>query len=571
MIRRLLSYLDERSGLSGLWAGARDCPLPGGASWARTFGMATLAFLLLEFLTGVGLSAWYAPTVQDAWASVHFIQFKLSLGWLLRGLHHVGGTALIVLAIVHLVQALIYGAYQAPRELTWVSGVVFLLLLVVVSHTGYLLPQDLRAYWATQVLVGIAGNQPVIGPTGQALIQGGPLVGNATLTHFYALHVGLMPVALFGMLGAHLWLRSRHAAATPKHLSPETAAERAQTYAPFQLFRDVAMSAAAMGVVAALVWRDGGVELGGPADPAVEFIARPEWYMMPIFELRHWFTGSSEFVATVILPGVGTTLLAGLPWLHGVLARRTARAHSLLVVGTLGGLASAVALGAVIPLADASDPAVLKTNAAADALAAEAHRLAMAGVPLEGPLFLYKNDPLVWGARVWDKQCKACHTECKEDPFKGSPCLEGYASRTWLTKFMKDPSAKHFFGNTKIDSMDAYTGSDEKLAAMVEFLVGESGATVSAPLVESGKAAFDDEGCGSCHTLDGVGGDDAPDLKGWASPAWLAAFIRTPGAKRFYGDANEMDDFPHEKLSKEELEAVITYLRAQTDAQAKYP
>src|SRR6185436_4225667 len=112
--------------------------------------------------------------------------------------------------LLHLVQALVWGAYRSPRELTWSTGVLPLQVLIVASHTGYLLPNDLRAYWATQVLLGIAGNQPGVGAAAQTVIQGGPAFGNITLTHFYALHVLLMPAAGLLVVGAHLLSRRRH-------------------------------------------------------------------------------------------------------------------------------------------------------------------------------------------------------------------------------------------------------------------------------------------------------------------------------------------------------------------------
>jgi ubiquinol-cytochrome c reductase cytochrome b subunit len=129
--------------------------------------------------------------------------------------------------------------------------------------------------------------------------------------------------------------------------------------------------------------------------------------------------------------------------------------------------------------------------------------------------------------------------------------------------FLKDPAAKHFFGNTKIDSMDAYTGKDDARDAIVEFLVSESGRPgVNAALASEGRKAYDAEGCESCHSLDGKGTGDAPDLKGWASVEWLAAFIRAPGAPQFYGETNEMDSFGHDVLTNRELAAVIAYVQS---------
>ena len=210
MARRLLQFVDTRTSHRASLAPLFESPLPGGAHWARTFGALVLILFGLEALTGVGLAAWYSPSTTDAWGSVHFIQNQLVLGWMLRGIHHGAGNVLIVVAILHLVQGLLWGAWKAPRELSWIAGLAALQALILVSHTGYLLPWDLRAYWATQVLVGIAGNQPIVGELAAQLIQGGSSVGNTTLTHLYSMHVLLTPGLFAGAVALQLWLKRRH-------------------------------------------------------------------------------------------------------------------------------------------------------------------------------------------------------------------------------------------------------------------------------------------------------------------------------------------------------------------------
>jgi len=564
MINRLLAWVDDRSGFGAWLKSAADSPLPGGASWARSFGAVTLALLVLEALTGIGLSMWYSPSITDAWASVHYIQYHVVLGSLVRGLHHFGGTALIIMALVHFVQALVWGAYRAPRELTWITGLIALQVLIVVSHTGYLLPNDLRAYWATQVLLGITGNQPVVGAAAQEVIQGGPAFGNTTMTHLYALHVLLMPGAAILVIGAHLALRRRHGASVPPGFTDADSTLKRTPYWPAQAVRDCALAFLAVAGLVVYTNAVGGVELGAPGDPAIEYVARPEWYFLPIFRLRHWFTGSTEFIATAGLPGVAVGALCALPFIYPRLQKKIRSAHTLIVVGVLGGLFGGAALGAMTAWEDANDPKAREINAKADKISQQAHQLAMIGVPVSGPLELYKNDPQVWGARVFLRECAACHSDCTEKPFKGVMCLNGFAGREWLTALIKDPHAPHFFGNTKIDEMDAFTGTPEVMNAIVEFVYSEGNrADVNAELAAKGRVAFDKEGCESCHALDDVGSGTAPALKGYANEKWLEAFIRQPDAPRFYGELNEMDSFPHEKLDKNELAAVISYLRAQ--------
>src|SRR5687767_8715880 len=163
MLRAILGWLDARTSHRSGFNSLLESPLPGGAHWARTFGALVLILFAVEAITGIGLSLWYAPTTTDAWGSVHYIQHQLTLGWMLRGIHHATANVLIVVAILHVLQALLWGAWKAPRELSWIAGLAGLQVLILISHTGYLLPWDLRSYWATQVLVGIAGNQPVVG------------------------------------------------------------------------------------------------------------------------------------------------------------------------------------------------------------------------------------------------------------------------------------------------------------------------------------------------------------------------------------------------------------------------
>jgi quinol-cytochrome oxidoreductase complex cytochrome b subunit/mono/diheme cytochrome c family protein len=568
MLKKVFSFVDERSGLLSALKASAESPIPGGSRWARSFGAVTLALVLLEAVTGIGLSAWYSPSVTDAWASVHYIQFQVFLGSMVRGLHHFGGTALIVVAIIHLLQALVWGAYRAPRELTWISGVLALQVLIIVSHTGFLLPNDLRAYWATQVLLGIAGNQPLIGGIGQTLIQGGPQMGNTTLTHLYTLHVLLVPAAGIAVLALHFKLKSRHGASVPPELQrSEVTTLTREPWSHSQMFKDVALSLLVLLGLAAYTWSVGGVELGAPADPAVEYVARPEWYFLPIFRLRHWFTGSTEFIATTVAPGIATMALCALPFIYDRLKKRTAAAHRLLVSGVMGGLVVTAGLGGMTAYEDATDAKAQKINDKAEKIAHQAHKLAMIGVPVSGPLELYKNDPVVWGARVFTRECAACHSDCTEKPFKGVMCLDGYGSRGWVKKFLVDPHETHFFGNTKIDDMEAYKGGAELSDALAEFLYAQGGHTdANAELVAKGRTAFDKEGCESCHQLDEEGSGDAPALQGWASEAWLKTFIRAPDAERFYGKANEMDAFPHEKLDNAELAAVISYLKEQAKA-----
>ncbi|XXF79097.1 cytochrome b N-terminal domain-containing protein [Myxococcaceae bacterium GXIMD 01537] len=571
MLKPLADWLESRIGLRGLLHAALYERIPGGARWAYVFGSALLVLFLVQGATGLALELYYSPSTTDAWASVNYIETKVWLGSLLRGMHHWGASAIVVMAGLHVMQTAWAGAFRAPRELNWLTGFILLQLILAFALTGYLLPWDQKGYWATQVATSIAGTLPWLGPKLQVLLQGGASYGNLTLTRFHAIHVVLLPAALVLFLVAHVTLFRRHGV-TPRPLPPAELDARAELFFPGQLLRDTAFAAAVVCVLFALAWRHG-APLGAPADAASQYLARPEWYFLPLFQLLKYFEGSAEWVGTTLVPTLAMAFLAGMPFLAPVLERRRLSFRWLSGALTVG-LVGVAALGVLAVRDDAADPNVAAMAERARVEAAEARRLAaLGGVPTAGPLELYRNDAAVWGARVFAQHCQSCHTACDARPFQGSPCLEGYASRTWISRLLREPRAPHFFGNTSIDAMDPYTGDEESLAALVEFIYSQGGSRPDAQpdRVEQGRALFESEGCASCHTLDGQGSGLAPDLFGWAGREWLAAFIRSPGAPRFYGDMNEMDAFDASRLSDAELQAVVTYLHSQAQGSLKIP
>jgi ubiquinol-cytochrome c reductase cytochrome b subunit len=572
MRKRFGDWLDDRLGHRELLRHALDELVPGGARWAYVFGSALVVLLGIQAVTGIALAAYYSPSTTTAWASINYLQSNVTLGWLLRGMHHFGATAMVVVMVAHLLQTVWFAAYRAPRELNWMAGFVLLQLVLAFALTGYLLPWDQKGYWATQVATSIAGTLPLVGDSLQRVLQGGPAYGNLTLTRFYALHVLVLPMLTFGMVGVHLYLFRRHGVTPPPSLPEPERARLSEKFFPGQLFRDVVFALLVVLVVFGLAWRNRGAPLEAPADPASQYLARPEWYFLPLFQLLKYFDGPMEVVGTVVVPGIAMGLLAALPFLHAWLSRRTQRAHTVLAVGLSLGLLLVVGLGVLAVRADSTDPNVAKMEARARKEAEQAKRLAQLGVPVTGPLQLYLNDPLVHGERVFQAQCASCHPPCSTQPYEGDPCLEGYASRTWLAKLLREPRSPHFFGNTKIDEMDPFTGDDATLAALVEYLYGQAGRSdTNAQLAAEGARKFESEGCGSCHTVDGKGGGEAPDLAAYASPAWLSAFIRAPGSPRFYGERNQMKPFGPHELREEELQAVSAYLHAQAGNPVKFP
>lgn len=312
---RAAAWLDQRTGYSAVVRLITDEPIPGGARWWYVFG-AILTFLLgLEFLTGMALASAYAPSVTTAWASTAFIQDTLTLGWFIRGLHSFGSTAMIVLAGIHLVQVLIFGAYKAPREMNWLVGLAMLGLLVVFALTGHGLPWDERGYWAKQVETSIVGTVPLVGAWLQTLLQGGDGYGNYTVTRFYALHTFLLPSTMVLALAVHLFLVRRHGVTPRWNKDEATLAHATQSYWPGQALRDTTACGVTLVILALVVIKTHGAPLDAPVDPLASSQVRPEWYALPLFQLRHYFGGALELVGTMVIPGVAAMLLAALPWL----------------------------------------------------------------------------------------------------------------------------------------------------------------------------------------------------------------------------------------------------------------
>ncbi len=205
MTTRLGSWLDERTGWRRVWEAIFLRKVPK-INWAYTLGSATLFATVNQVVTGILLTIYYVPSPDEAYASVSFISQELPAGWLIRGLHHWGASAMVVLAVLHMLRVIAYGAYKYPREATWITGVLLLLVTLIFGFTGYLLPWDQKAFWATTVGTRMTEVTPVIGDWLLRLARGGDEITAITLTRFYGFHVWMLPVVLVLLLGVHLYL-----------------------------------------------------------------------------------------------------------------------------------------------------------------------------------------------------------------------------------------------------------------------------------------------------------------------------------------------------------------------------
>jgi ubiquinol-cytochrome c reductase cytochrome b subunit len=216
MMAKFTQWLDERTSWRTVWETVFLRKIPK-VNWFYTLGSATLFVAINQAITGILLTIYYVPTPDHAYDSVQYITTQVPLGWLIRGLHHWGASAMIVLVVLHMLRVIIFAAYKYPREVTWFTGVILLLVVVGFGFTGYLLPWDQKAYWATTVGTRIAGTPPLIGDYILRIIRGGSEISAVTLVRFFGTHVWVLPSLLFALIGVHLYLVIRNGiSAVPK-------------------------------------------------------------------------------------------------------------------------------------------------------------------------------------------------------------------------------------------------------------------------------------------------------------------------------------------------------------------
>jgi quinol-cytochrome oxidoreductase complex cytochrome b subunit len=205
MTTKLGNWLDERVGWRQVWDAIFLRKIPK-VNWFYTLGSASLFVAVNQMVTGILLTIYYVPTPDHAYDSVQYITTQVPAGWLIRGLHHWGASAMVVLVVLHMLRVIFYGSYKYPREVTWFSGVLLLIVTIGFGFTGYLLPWDQKAYWATTVGTRIAGTPPLIGEWILRIVRGGEEITAVTLARFFGVHIWVLPTILLILLGIHLYL-----------------------------------------------------------------------------------------------------------------------------------------------------------------------------------------------------------------------------------------------------------------------------------------------------------------------------------------------------------------------------
>ena len=440
-------WLDRRIDLAGIRRALLDREVPDRLTWWHTLGSAAATAFVVQVVTGVILATFYAPSPDHAYDSVQFIERSVASGALLRGIHHWGSSAMVVLVFAHMIRVFGMGAYKFPREPNWVLGSVMLLLVLGFGFTGYLLPWDQRAYWATQVGTSMAGTAPLVGGAMVKLLRGGTQLGAATLTRFYAFHVLWLPLLLGVFVVLHMVLVIRQGIA-PRSSALETDAPSRTSDAAYPAYykekyaatkrggvrfwpdivgKDLIVSFALV-VVLVLLARAYGSPLEPPADASDNaYVPRPEWYFLPFYQLLKLFPGSMESTIAIGVPLLFVFALLALPFFD-TRSRRSLRHRPLALTSlavVLGG--SALLLGAAV-------------RDTPPAIAPESGQRLTAG--------------MLAGRALFQRQCTGCHVvaglpEPDTKSENAGPALTGIGLRksaAWIHGFIEDP--RRFRGDT---------------------------------------------------------------------------------------------------------------------------
>ena len=432
----IFQWLDERLDLRRAKRDLLDREVPARLTWWHTLGSATFTVFLVQVITGTTLATYYSASPDHAYDSIQYISRQVASGSLLRGIHHWGASAMVVLLVAHMIRVFAVGAYKYPREINWLLGVGLFLVVMGFSFTGYLLPWDQKAYWATAVGTNIAGTTPLIGGALVALLRGGSELGAATLARFYAFHSLWLPLILTVVVALHLIVLDPpgHRGApegpggrgAPKTNDPEYPDYYHEAYAatkrggmrfwPDILGKDAIVSAAVVLIIvliAALVR----TPLEAPADPTdTSYIPRPEWYFLPIYQLLKLVPGSMESLIAVGVPSLLVLVLLGLPFFdrsstRNLLHRPIALIGLAFILGGAGFLIGAAGRG---PRAVEEGPVLSSVQRAGRAL-------------------------------FQSQQCGGCHRVAGQGGEEG-PDLTTVGLRHsagWLHSFLESPSRFH--------------------------------------------------------------------------------------------------------------------------------
>ena len=282
-IQSLIDWFDARLSISTLAAIARkkEVPLHRHSIWYY-FGGMTLFLFVVQVVTGILLLLYYRPSAEGAFESVQFIITEVKFGWLIRSIHSWSANLMIATLFIHMFSVFFLRGYYPPREITWVSGVVLLFIVICFGFSGYLLPWNKLAFFATKVGTEIAGVVPVVGRPILRFLRGGDDVTGATLTRFFGFHVAVLPATATVFIGIHVLLVQMHGMSVPPKLAGQPV--KKMKFVPNFLLRDLIGWILAIGVLAALNERGVPIDACGDAFASAPEGIKPEWYFLFMFQ-----------------------------------------------------------------------------------------------------------------------------------------------------------------------------------------------------------------------------------------------------------------------------------------------
>jgi ubiquinol-cytochrome c reductase cytochrome b subunit len=406
-------WLNRRMGLDDLLRQALDEPIPGGARFAYIFGSGLLFIFVSQIVTGVFLALYYVPSADHAHTTVAYITKQVTGGSFLRSLHAYGASAMVVVLLLHLSQTYIYGAYKGRREILWLSGCVLFGLVLGMAFTGYLLPWDQKAYFATAVGTNAASEVPLIGENLKRMMRGGADMGTLTISRFFVAHVFLIPACIFALLAGHIFLFRKAGAAGPINENPFHPVQKTEPFYPRQVLMDLSLTALliiGLGILSFII----PMPLGPPANPAdTQFVPRPEWYYLSVFQWLKYWHGPASMIGILVIPSILVILVLALPFLDRGIERRPWK-RPIAMGAYVFVLVCLVGLGLRSQYSDSHEPGIAKQLAQQKSEEADYMRkpfqpelssgsLAAANVVLADPL-------AAKGKSIFEAQsCNACH------------------------------------------------------------------------------------------------------------------------------------------------------------------
>jgi ubiquinol-cytochrome c reductase cytochrome b subunit len=459
--KRLFGWFDQRTGLDGLLRESLDEPIPGGARFAYVFGSGLLFIFISQVITGLFLALYYVPSADHAHTTVAYIAKEVASGAFIRSVHAYGSSAMVILLLLHVTQTFLYGSYKGRRELLWLSGCVLFALVLCMAFTGYLLPWDQKAYFATAVGTNIAGEVPFIGAWIKSLMRGGVDMGTLTLSRFFVVHAMVLPAAIFGVIALHVVLFRKAGSAGPISESPVEPTQPTEPFYPRQVVIDGCFALVITGVLALLA-HFLPFDLGPEANPAdTAYLPRPEWYYIPIFQYLKYWPESLSFVGVVVIPSVVAFAFASLPFLDRTMERRPWKRP--VAVGTYVFILLALfGLGAVSYRSDHMNPGYAAQLIAQEKASEDFMRQPFQPELSKSSLVASNtalSDPIAArGEKAFQTQsCNACHGEAGAGTAAG-PKLTGIHARLssdQLTTLLQAPTAKMISGGMSASDLPA--------------------------------------------------------------------------------------------------------------------